>query len=70
MLLEKVLIDKKLLEYEDDDSPYTKNLYALFFETVQGEQVKSNVLIKVYEDWKVGDKAEKTDGKLLSEKIV
>lgn len=64
------LVDKKHLEYEDDDSPYTKDLYTLYFETSEGEQIKINVSKQVYENWKVGDKAKKTEGKLLPEKVV
>jgi hypothetical protein len=64
------LVDKKHLEYEDDDSSYTKDLYTLYFETIEAEQIKINVSKKVYEDWEVNDKAEKAEGKLLPEKVV
>lgn len=64
------LVDKKHLEYEDDDSAYTKDLYTLYFETIEGKQIKINVSKKVYEDWEVDEKAEKTEGELLPEKIV
>jgi hypothetical protein len=64
------LVDKKHLEYEDDDDPYPKDLFTLCFETDEGKQIKINVVKKVYEDWRVGDKAEKIAGKLLPEKII
>jgi hypothetical protein len=64
------LVDKKQLEWEDEDDPYPKHLYTLYFETTEGEQIKINVAKKVFEDWHVNDKAEKTEGKLLPEKIV
>ena len=63
------LVDKKHLKYEDDDSSYTKDLYTLYFETTKKEQIKINVSQKVYDSWKVNDKAEKIEGKLLPEKI-
>jgi hypothetical protein len=53
------LIDKKHLEYEDDDSSYTKDLYTLYFETTEGEKIKLNVPQKFYESWTIGNKAEK-----------
>lgn len=64
------LVDKKHLEYEDDDSSYTKDLYTLYFETTEDKQIKLNVAKKVYDNWKVGDKAEKIEGKILPEKSV
>lgn len=63
------LVDKKHLEYEDDDSSYTKDLYTLHFETTEKEQIKINVSQKVYDSWEINDRAEKTKGKILPEKI-
>jgi len=63
------LVDKKHLEYEDDDSSYTRDVYSLFFKTTKGEQVKINVSKEIFDSWIVGDKATKTEGKLHPEKI-
>jgi len=43
------LIDKEHLEYEDDDSSYSKDLYTLYFETEEGKKIKLNVPQKIYE---------------------
>ncbi|MDP2873913.1 MAG: hypothetical protein Q8N84_01285 [bacterium] len=59
------LVDKKHLEYEDDDSPYPKDLYTLYFETTGGKKIKINVAKNVYADWNVGDQAKKIEGQLL-----
>lgn len=64
------LADKKHLEYEDDDSSYTKDIYTLYFETIEGEKIKINVPKKIYDDWEIGNKAKKTEGKILPEKTV
>lgn len=66
---EGTVADKKHLEYEDDDSAYTKDLYTLYFKTNDGETVKLNVSQKVFDSWKVGDKAGKSEGVLLPEKV-
>ena len=63
------LEDKEHLEYEDDDSSYTKDIYTLYFKTTKNEKIKMNVTKKVYDTWKIGEKAQKEDGKMLPEKI-
>ena len=65
---EGTLVDKEHLEYEDEDSAYTKDLYTLHFETTEGQKVKINVAKNVFDNWKKGDKAKKVEGKLLPEK--
>jgi len=62
-------VDKKHFEWEDEDSPYSKDLYTLYFKTAGGKEVKINVAKEVYDDWKVGDKAEKIKGQLLPKKV-
>jgi len=56
------LVNKEHLEYEDDDSAYTKDLYTLYFQTDEGKEIKMNVSQKIYEGWEKGDKAQKTEG--------
>jgi len=63
------LINKEHLEYKDDDSPYNKDLYTLYFQTTKNERIKMNVAKKVYDIWKIGDKAQKEEGKILPEKL-
>jgi len=63
------LVYKDHLEYEDDDSSYTKDLYTLYFETTKGQKIKMHVVKKAYDEWKIGDKAQKIQGKLLPEKL-
>lgn len=63
------LVDKDHTEYEDDDSSTTKDLYTLYFETDEGEKIKLNVLKDIYDEFKVGDKAEKETGQLNPKKI-
>lgn len=63
------LVDKKHLEYEDDDSSYTKDVYSLYFETSGDKKIKINVAEKVFNQWKIGDKAKKIEGELLPQKL-
>jgi hypothetical protein len=63
------LIDKEHVEYEDDDSAYTKDLYTLYFNTVAGKKVKINVSKEEFEKWEKGEKAEKTAGSSLPQKV-
>lgn len=63
------LVDKKHLEWEDDDSPYAKDLYTLYFETNDGKKVEINVEKSLYEQWEIGDKAKKVSGELWPQKV-
>lgn len=63
------LVDKEQMEYEDDDSSYTKDIYTLHFETTDGSKVKLNVPQKIYDDWQVGDRAKKDEGELHPKKV-
>lgn len=63
------LIDKEHIEWEDDDSPYTKDRYTLHFETNEGKKVDIHVLKDVYDKWEIGDKAKKVAGEKLPQKI-
>lgn len=63
------LKDKEHLEYEDDDSGYTKDLYTLIFKTDQNQEIKLPVPKKIYDQWQIGDKAEKKSGELYPQKI-
>ena len=63
------LVDKKHLEWEDDDSPYTKDLYTLYFETNDGKKVEINVEKSLYEQWEIGNKAKKVSGEPWPQKV-
>ncbi|MBP8591067.1 hypothetical protein KBI33_01200 [Candidatus Shapirobacteria bacterium] len=63
------LVDKKHLEWEDDDSPYTKDLYTLYFETNDGKKVEINVEKKIYDQWEIGNQAKKESGEPWPQKV-
>lgn len=63
------LVDKEHLELEEDNSPYTKDIYTLYFETNDGKKVKVNVSKNVYEQWEIGNQAKKEISQLLPQKI-
>jgi hypothetical protein len=62
------LVDKEHLEYEDDDSPYTKDLYTLHFKTDEEKTVKINVPKNVFEFFNIDDRVEKKVGVMYPEK--
>jgi len=62
------LIDKEHLEYEDDDSPHTKDLYTLYFKTDEEKPIKINVPKKIFDLFNINDQAEKKVGELYPEK--
>jgi hypothetical protein len=59
------LVDKEHVEWEDEDSPYTKDLYTLRAKTDDGKDVKINVARDEFDKWEKGDNAEKKIGELL-----
>lgn len=63
------LVDKKHVEWDDDDSPYTKNIYTLCFETNDGKKVEINVEKNLYEQWEIGNKAKKVSGEPWPQKV-
>jgi hypothetical protein len=64
------LIDKLYNEKEDmDDSSKTNHFYTLVFQTDEGKQVKVGVSQKMYNDYKIGDKAEKKSGEFWQKKL-
>ncbi len=63
------LVDKKHLEWKDEDSPYTKDLYTLYFETNDGKKVEINVAKSLYDQWEIGNKAKKVSGKPWPQKV-
>lgn len=65
-----VLVDKLYNETEDmDDSSKTNHFYTLVFKTDEGKQVKVGVSRKMYDEYQVGDKAEKKSGDFWQKKI-
>jgi len=62
------LVDKEHLEYEDDDSSYTKDLYTLHFETDEGKTLKMNVPKSIFEQYNIGEKVKKKVGVMYPEK--
>lgn len=63
------LKDKEHLEYHDDDEAYSKDLYTLIFETNNHQEIKLHAPKKIYDQWQVGDKAQKKTGELYPEKL-
>lgn len=63
------LVDKKHVEWDDDDSPYTKDLYTLYFETNDGKKVEINVEKNLYEQWEIGNKAKKVSSEPWPQKV-
>lgn len=62
------LKDKEHLEYHDDDEAYSKDLYTLIFETNNQQEVRLHAPKQIYDQWKVGDKAQKNPGELYPQK--
>jgi len=63
-----VLVDKKFAVGQDsDDNPV--NCYTLIFKTNLDKQVKVAVTKNIYDDYNIGDKAEKISGKFHINKI-
>lgn len=63
------LADKRHDEFEDDDSPYTKDLWTLIFTITANEKIKLQVAKNIYNSWEIGNQAEKISGELLSKKF-
>lgn len=61
------LVEKKQKTQDDEDSgPSTS--YKLIFRTVEGKKKKCSVHSSVYNQWNVGDRAEKISGEWLPSK--
>ncbi len=63
------LIDKTYTSYQDMDTDEDKDLYTLIFKTTTGRQVKYNTSKLIYDDYSLGDKAEKLSGKFHIQKL-
>jgi len=63
------LIDKTHAEVDDDDSPYTKDYYTLIFKTTEGKKIKVGVTENIYNEYQIGDQAEKIPGELRPRKV-
>jgi len=63
------LIEKKYVEGEDFDSGMKKDYFTLIFKTDAGKQIKVGTNKKIYDEYKVGDKAEKVKGDFHPKKI-
>jgi len=57
------------LEWEDDDSSYTKDLYTLYFETNDSKKVDINVEKSLYDQWEIDNKAKKVSGEPWPQKV-
>lgn len=64
-----VVVDKIHNTYRDFDSDDEKDLYTLVFNTTTGRQVKYGTTKLIYDDYSVGDKAEKISGKFHIQKL-
>jgi len=62
------LVDKKHLEYEDDDESYTQDVYSLYFKTSGNEKVRINVPKEIFDKWEIGQKAKKSTGEKYPQK--
>ena len=63
------LIDKVHNTYQDFDTDEDKELYTLVFKTSAGRQIKYSTSKQVYDDYQVGDRAEKVSGKFHIQKL-
>lgn len=63
------LVEKKYFEGEDFDSGDKKDYYTLIFETSEGKRIKVGTDKETYDDYKVGDQAEKVKGKFRPQKL-
>ena len=63
------LIDKTHTTYQDFDTDEDKDLYTLIFKTTSGRQVKYGTTKQIYDDYSLGDKAEKLSGKYHIQKL-
>lgn len=66
-----VVVDKLYNETEDfDDSSQTNHFYTLVFKIADDRQIKIGVSKAMYDDYKIGDRAEKKSGDFWPKKIV
>jgi hypothetical protein len=63
------LIDKLHNTKDEFDSNKVNHFYTLIFKTDQGKVIKVGVSMEMYEDYNVGDRAEKKSGELWQKKI-
>ena len=63
------LVDKTHTTYQDFDTDEDKHLYTLIFKTNTGRQVKYGTSKLIYDDYSLGDKAEKLSGKFHIQKL-
>lgn len=63
------LVEKKYVEGEDFDSGDKKDYYTLIFETSEGKRIKVGTDRGTYDEYKVGDQAEKVKGEFRPRKL-
>lgn len=63
------LIDKKHLQRREMDSKRINDFYTLIFKTDEGKQIKVGVSREVFNQYQIGDRAEKPKGKLFPKKL-
>jgi len=63
------LVDKMHKTGSDMDSDETKHYFTLVFETADSKKIKVGTSKKVYDEYKIGDKAIKKSGELWPHKI-
>jgi hypothetical protein len=63
------LIDKMHKTRDEDDSNKVNHFYTLVFKTEEGKEIKIGVSREMFDDYKIGDKAEKKSGELWQKKI-
>jgi hypothetical protein len=63
------LIDKKHLQRREMDSNRLNDFYTLIFKTEGGKEIKVGVSREVFNQYQIGDRAEKPKGKLFPERL-
>ncbi|PIU33638.1 hypothetical protein COT03_02805 [Candidatus Shapirobacteria bacterium CG07_land_8_20_14_0_80_39_18] len=63
------LVEKKYVEGEDFDTDRKTDYFTLIFETDEGKQIKVGVDRQTYDEYKIGDQAEKRKGEFRPRKL-
>jgi nitrogen fixation protein FixH len=64
-----IVVDKIYKSNRDFDTNYIKHYYTIVFEVAKGKTIKVGVDKKTYDNYQIGDKAEKKSGELWPKKI-
>lgn len=64
------LIDKMHKTKDEYDSNRVNHFYTLVFKTEEGKDIKVGASKEMYDDYNIGDKAEKKSGELWQKKVI